>query len=68
MSAKAVLHQLVERLSDPDAEAALDYLHELLRDDEQLTDEEWVLVRQGEEEIARGDFVTLAELRKRTVG
>jgi hypothetical protein len=68
MSARAELHQLVEQLSDTDAEVALDYLHELLDDDEQLTDVELELAQQGEAEIARGDVITLAELRRRTSG
>jgi hypothetical protein len=63
MSSRAELHQLVEQLSDTDAKVALDYLHELLDDEEQLTDAERELVRQGEDEIARGDVVALAELR-----
>ena len=68
MSARAELHQLVEQLSDTDAEAALDYLRDLLDDEDQLTDAERELARQGEAEIARGDVVTLAELLRRTSG
>jgi predicted transcriptional regulator len=33
-------------------------------DDEPLSDEEWAAIRGGREAIARGEFVTLEELKK----
>jgi predicted transcriptional regulator len=33
-------------------------------DDEPLSDEEWAAIREGREAIARGEFVTLEELKK----
>lgn len=46
--------EMVELLYERQAEA----------DDEPLSDEEWAAIREGREAIARGEFVTLEELKK----
>ena len=44
---------------------ALDYLRWVLDDEEEtLSEEEWVRVREAEEETARGEDVTLEELKR----
>ncbi len=58
------LHALVDRLADPAAAEALDYLRWLDSPAETLSEDELSLVRKGEEEIARGEYVTLTELTR----
>ncbi len=64
MTVKEELHALVDRLADTDASEALEYLRWLLSPGETLSEEELSLVQKGEEEIARGEYVTLAELTR----
>ena len=64
MTIKEQVHALVEQLPESDAVAALDYLQWLLSDEDELTPDEWEAVRLGEAEIARGDYVTLEELKR----
>ena len=53
----------------PDADLLYDMV-ELLYErraeygDEPLSDEEWAAIREGREAIARGEFVTLEDLKK----
>ncbi|MGH2561026.1 MAG: hypothetical protein ACRDJH_18325 [Thermomicrobiales bacterium] len=61
---KTELHSLIELLDEVDAAEALDYLRWLASDEEELTPEELDLVREGEEAIARGEYITLTELRR----
>lgn len=62
MTAKQELMELVQDLSDADAAALLDYTRWLLsEEDEELTSEEWAEVHRGEEQIARGESITLDE-------
>ncbi|HET8523411.1 MAG TPA: hypothetical protein VFL82_09265 [Thermomicrobiales bacterium] len=63
-TAKDELHHLVDQLEDVDVNEALDYLHWLLSEEDELSPEEIGHVQRGEEEIARGEFVTLQELRR----
>ncbi len=76
MTAKQQLHQLVDEFSEVEAAEALDILAsrrqrdsltELLDnapdDDEPSTPEEEALVQQAREEIARGEAISLDELR-----
>ena len=65
---KEELHELVELLPDAEAADALDYVQWLLAEEDTLTAEEMELVRQGMEEIARGDYVTLDELKRDLAG
>ncbi len=55
---------LIEVLPDDAASDALDYMRWLARKVDTLTDAELAEVRLGEAEIARGETVTLAELRQ----
>jgi predicted transcriptional regulator len=49
-----LLFEMVELLYERRAES----------DDEPITNEDWAAIRQGKEAIARGEFVTLEELKK----
>ena len=64
MTVKDELHQLVDLLPDTEAAAALDYVRWLLADEDTLSEEELALVERGLEEIARGEYVTLDELKR----
>jgi hypothetical protein len=64
MTVKEELHQLVDRLEDDDASDALDYLRSLAAGEETLSPDEWVAVQAGEAQLARGEYVTLDELRR----
>lgn len=53
----------------PDADLFFDmvevlYYRQAEYDDEPISDEEWAAIREGREAIARGEFVTLEELKK----
>ena len=66
MTAKEQLQQLVALMSEEEAAAALDELRWRFSDEEEtLSEEELALVRQGLEEIRRGKYVTLEELKRR---
>ncbi len=62
MTAREVLHALVDRLADADVAEVLDYVHWLQSPGDTLSDEELAQVREGEAEIARGEYMTLADL------
>ncbi len=64
MTVKEDLHRLVELLPEDEAAEALDYLHWLMLDGETLADGESQMLRKGEEEIARGEYVTLDDLER----
>ena len=64
MSARDELHKLIDELDDIDAEEVLAHLQRLLSDGDTLSDEALEQIRRGEEEIARGEYVTLDELRR----
>ena len=49
-----LLYDMVELLYERQAES----------DDEPLSDEDWAAIREGKAAIARGEFVTLEELKK----
>jgi hypothetical protein len=60
VNAREELIGLVRTLSDEDANDVLEYVRSLLLDeDEELTSKEWEAVRLGEEQIARGESITL---------
>ena len=63
MSAKEELQRLVDELNDIDAAEVLAHVQRLLSDRETLSDDALDQVRRGEEQIARGDYVTLDRLR-----
>ncbi len=64
MTVKDELHQLVDRLEDDEAADALDYLRSLAAGEETLSPDEWAAVEAGEAQLARGEYVTLDELRR----
>jgi predicted transcriptional regulator len=59
------LHRLIDQLPAWEAVDALDHVRYLLSDEDTLTEEEMEEVRQGEEEIARGEYVTLDDIKAR---
>ncbi len=64
MTTKDEIHVLVESLPDAEAHDALDYLRWLASESDTLTDWELAAVQQGDEEIARGETISLADLKK----
>ena len=64
MTTKQELHHLVDALSDQDAAEVLDFIHWLLEEPETLTPDEIDRVRCGDEQIARGEYTTLDQLRR----
>ncbi|MDQ6669786.1 MAG: hypothetical protein M3069_03385 [Chloroflexota bacterium] len=66
MTTKDELLHLVDALDEGAVGELLDYAQWLAADeDEPLTDEERLRVQAGKAEIARGDYVTLEELRRK---
>ena len=64
MTTKDEIHVLVESLPDAVADDALDYLRWLAAESDALTEEDLSAVKQGEKEIAQGETVSLADLKK----
>jgi hypothetical protein len=64
MSINEELHSLVDQLHGAEAEDALEYLRWLASEDDTLTDEELAEVKLGEEQIRRGEYVWLTDLRR----
>ncbi len=64
MTVKEEIHALVDELPEDAAAEVLDYLHWLTAETETLSEEELARVQRGEEQIARGEYVTLEELRR----
>lgn len=62
MTMRQELHRLIDLLEDEDEESALEYLQWLINDEDVLTDEERDAVKEGESEIARGEYITLDQL------
>lgn len=63
---KDELIELVRDLDDEGAADVLDYVRWLLsEEDDPLTEEERSDVEQAEAEVARGDYVTLDELKRK---
>lgn len=61
---KEELHRLVDALPDDSTETVRRFLAWVIDEEtdvdlEPLTDEEWAAVRRGEEQLARGEYVTL---------
>jgi hypothetical protein len=65
MAANEELHRLVDMLPEAERPLASRFLHFLVESggDAPLSDEDWAAVHEGEAEIARGEFVTLADLK-----
>jgi hypothetical protein len=64
MTAKDEIRMLAELLPDEVAEDALDYLRWLAAESDTLSDDELSAAKMGDEEIARGEVVTLADLKR----
>ena len=67
MTVKEQLHELVDRIAeDVDTlQEAIDYLRWLASDElEELSPEEWVRVRKGEDELARGETFKWNEVKR----
>lgn len=64
MREREELYRLIGLRSDEEVEDVLRYVQWLRADEEEITDEELAAVEAGEREIARGDYVTLEELRR----
>jgi predicted house-cleaning noncanonical NTP pyrophosphatase (MazG superfamily) len=62
MTAKQALREIVETLTEEEAEQLLDYLN-MLADPDELSPEELERVRLSRESAERGDFITLEEWR-----
>jgi hypothetical protein len=63
-SVKDEIHSLVDQLTEDDAADVLAYLHWLTIDVETLTDEQLARVQGGQAQFARGEHITLGELRR----
>jgi hypothetical protein len=59
------LHRLVDELDQARFRDALDHVEWLINECESLTDEEMQEVLAAEEEMRRGQYVTLDELKRR---
>ncbi len=64
MDTKSDLHRLVELIPEEDVVEVIDYVRWLLEPYDTLTAEELEMARAGQEQIARGEYVTLADLSK----
>jgi hypothetical protein len=60
---KETLHRVIDTLTEEQALDLLDYLN-LQADPDTLSPEELKAVREGEAAIARGEYVTLEQLRR----
>jgi hypothetical protein len=63
------LHKVQKVAQGPDADLLYDMVELLYErraefDAEPLSDSDWAAIREGREAIARGEFVTLEELKK----
>jgi hypothetical protein len=59
------IHSLIDQLDAKQTAEVLDYITWLLSDEDTLTDEELEQVRLGEDEISRGEYVTLNDYLRR---
>ena len=65
MSVKDELHHLVDQLDEDADDALLEYARWLVaEEDDPLSEEELVRVREGEAAIAAGDYGMLEQLRR----
>ena len=65
MEANEELHRLVDMVPEADWPLASRFLHFLSEGggDPPLSNEDWAAIREGDAEIARGEFVTLDDLK-----
>jgi hypothetical protein len=62
MTAKQALREIVETLTEEEAEQLLDYLN-MLADPDELSEEELAEVVEIERRMKQGEYVSLGELR-----
>ena len=58
------LHQLVESLPEKELDEVLSFVKILLQEPEELTEEEWREVREGKEEIHRGEWMWWQDIKR----
>ena len=63
MTTKERIHELVDQLADEKTAEAVDYLEWLLLDEDEASPEELAEAERGREQIARGEYVTLDEVK-----
>ena len=64
-SSRAQFQAEINALTEDESREILEYVEWITSDEpEELTDEEWVEVRKAERRMARGEFVTLDELKR----
>ncbi len=61
------VHQLVEALVDDKLTEVRDFLQVLAMEPDELTDEEWEEVLEGEEEFRKGEWVRWESVRRKDV-
>ena len=66
MTTKQAIHEIVDGLSEEEAEQLLAYLRD--EEPDEYPDELIARIEQSRAEIARGDFVTLEELKAEIFG
>jgi len=64
-----LLHKIMKVAQGPDADLLYDMVDLLFErqaeyDEGPLSDEDWAAIREGKAAIARGEFVTLEDLKK----
>ncbi len=64
MTTKEELRQIVETLNEEDAAELLDYAQWLLEQEDPLSDEELTRAERGLDQIRRGEYVTLDEVKR----
>jgi len=64
VSTKEALRQAIGKLNEDNARVVLKFVLYLLDEEEGLTPEDLAAIKKGEEQIARGEVVTLDELKK----
>jgi hypothetical protein len=67
MTEREEVHLLIDQLPDETIVELLDDLRSLASETDQMTDEEMAAAERGQAQIDRGEYVTLAEL-KRSLG
>jgi len=64
MTTRARIHELVDQLADEKTAEALDYLGWLLLDEDEASPEELAQAELGRAQIARGEYITLEEVKR----
>ncbi len=62
MNTRQKLHKLIDQLSKSKLKAASSYLHFLSQEEEQLSSEDLAAIRQGRQEVERGEVVSQSEI------